>query len=232
MRKLLKYSLVCLVLLLSAPVILFLGILGMEQATIYLNSVGARNYYEKQRIAFEPEAIALSQSGYDGYLEHWRSNYKNRGEIPELEGHYLLPPIEIVLTHPYLFLEYQKQLLADKNVEDSIKEVSLNGMQRLKTRDYLEFCDYLLDLVEKRDMSYGIADRYLFPTSMLNTYLAFNYSDPAVKMILIRAERLARENHHIEDAEYIRESVMSGESKKWHLMMLEIGGEIIRTDYD
>ena len=233
MRKLLKYGLVGLALLLSTPVILFLGILGMEQAIIYQNSAGARNYYAKQRIAFEPEAIALSNSGYDGYLEHWRRFYKSSGSVPpSIEGEYMVSEIEIVLTHPYLFLEYQKQLLEDKDVEDPIKQVSLIGMQLLKTKDYLEFCNYLLDLVEKRDLNYGIADRYLFPINMLNTYMVLYHDEPAVNMILIRAARLAQETYHLKDAERIRSRIIPGKTKPFLLETLEIGGEIIRTDYD
>lgn len=79
-------------------------------------------------------------------------------------------------------------LLAKPKIKESQKAISVFAMHRLPRKEYLAFLDILLDMLQRKKISYMLFEAGVFPSHDWNTTLQENYEDPEIKAYLFKVK--------------------------------------------
>lgn len=188
----------------SIPIIFFLLIIGLlaligviaisNKVNIYKNSKTQnsepmKNFYEELK-KIDSEIKDLTWAGELYKFDFFRKVHEK--------------PLE--------YVETLKIALIDSSINEQQKIIMVLMTQKLPFNYYIDFSETLLQMLEKKYITYEVFKWAIIPGYEWNTYLPDRYRDTKVQAFA--AKLLESENVRVEIKEYLRNDILTGNAKK------------------
>jgi hypothetical protein len=122
---------------------------------------------------------------------------------------------------PGSYVDNVKSALSEKVLTEQQKIITVLMLQDLPFDDYLDFCEVVVNMLEKKQITYNIFRWAVFPGYEWNTFLADKYISPRVGAIMYKL--LRSENIEGSLKRYIQEEILTGKAKKQVEYLRDIG---------